>query len=55
LDKRLVDPRAYLDDTEKRKFFTLLELELRPLGRAASSSVSIPTELPRFTKLRKFE
>jgi hypothetical protein len=29
-----VDPRACLDDVEKRKFFTLLGLELRPLGRS---------------------
>jgi hypothetical protein len=28
-----VDPRAVLDDVEKRKFFTLPGLKLRPLGR----------------------
>jgi hypothetical protein len=28
-----MDPRAGLDDFEKRKFCTLPELELRPLGR----------------------
>jgi hypothetical protein len=28
-----VDPRAGLDDLEKRKFLTLPGLELRPLGR----------------------
>jgi hypothetical protein len=28
-----VDPRAGLDDVEKRKFFTLPGLELRPLSR----------------------
>jgi hypothetical protein len=28
-----VDPRASLDDVEKGKFWTLPELELRPLGR----------------------
>jgi hypothetical protein len=28
-----VDPRAGLDDLEKREFFTLPRLELRPLGR----------------------
>jgi hypothetical protein len=33
-----VDPRAGLDDVEKRKFLTLPELELRPLGRAAVAS-----------------
>jgi hypothetical protein len=32
-----VDLRAGLDDVEKRKFFTLPGLELRPLGRPASS------------------
>jgi hypothetical protein len=30
-----VDPRAGLDDMEKRKFFTLPGLVLRPLGRPA--------------------
>jgi hypothetical protein len=32
-----VDPRASLNDVEKRKFLTLSELELRPLGRPARS------------------
>jgi hypothetical protein len=32
-----VDLRASLDDFEKRKFLTLPELELRPLGRPARS------------------
>jgi hypothetical protein len=32
-----VDPRAGLDDVEKRKFLTLLGLELRPLSRPARS------------------
>jgi hypothetical protein len=32
-----VDPRADLDDVEKRKFLTLQGLELRPLGRPARS------------------
>jgi hypothetical protein len=32
-----VDPRAGLGDLEKRKFFTLPGLELRPLGRPARS------------------
>jgi hypothetical protein len=31
-----VDPRAGLDDVEKRKILTLPGLELRPLGRPAS-------------------
>jgi hypothetical protein len=30
-----VDPRAGLDNVEKRKFLTLQGLELRPLGRPA--------------------
>jgi hypothetical protein len=33
----LVDPRAGLDDVEKRKFLTLPGLELQPLGRSAHS------------------
>jgi hypothetical protein len=32
-----VDPRAGLDDVEKRKFLTLPRLELRPLGRPTRS------------------
>jgi hypothetical protein len=32
-----VDPRAGLDDVEKRKFLTLLGLELRPLSRPTHS------------------
>jgi hypothetical protein len=32
-----VDPRAALDDVEKRKFLPLPELELRPLSRPARS------------------
>jgi hypothetical protein len=32
-----VDPRASLDDVEKRKFLTLPGLELRPFGRQARS------------------
>jgi hypothetical protein len=32
-----VDLRAGLEDLEKRKFFTLPGLELRPLGRPARS------------------
>jgi hypothetical protein len=33
----LVGPRAGLDDVDKRKFFTLPGIEIRPLGRPASS------------------
>jgi hypothetical protein len=32
-----MDPRAGLEDVEKRKFLTPLGLELRPLGRPAPS------------------
>jgi hypothetical protein len=32
-----VDPRASLDDLEKRKFFTLPGLEVQPLSRPARS------------------
>jgi hypothetical protein len=32
-----VDPRAGLEDVEKRKFLTLPGLELKPLGRPALS------------------
>jgi hypothetical protein len=32
-----VDPRAGLEDVEKRKFFLLPGLEIRPLGRPARS------------------
>jgi hypothetical protein len=32
-----LDPRAGLDDLEKRKFLTLPGLQLRPLGRPARS------------------
>jgi hypothetical protein len=32
-----VDPRAGLDNVEKRKFLTLLGLKLQPLGRPARS------------------
>jgi hypothetical protein len=32
-----VDPRAGLDDVDKRKFLTLAGLELRPFGRPARS------------------
>jgi hypothetical protein len=34
-----VDPRAGLDNVEKRKFLTLPGLELRTLGRPASQSL----------------
>jgi hypothetical protein len=34
-----VDPRARLDDVEKRTFLILPELELRPLGHPARSQL----------------
>jgi hypothetical protein len=34
-----VDPRARLDDVERRKFFPLSEQELRPLGRPARNQL----------------
>jgi hypothetical protein len=37
---RWVGPRASLDDVETRKFFTLVGLKLRPLGRPARSSTT---------------
>jgi hypothetical protein len=40
----LEHPRAGLDDMEKLKFFTLLGLELRPLG----SPVATPNTLPQY-------
>jgi hypothetical protein len=37
LDRSLVDPRARLEDVEKRKFLTLPGLEPRPLSHPARS------------------
>jgi hypothetical protein len=37
LDRRLRGPRPGMDDLEKRKFFTLPELKLRPLGYPSRS------------------
>jgi hypothetical protein len=34
-----VDPRAGLNDVDKRKFLTLSGLELQPLGRPGSQSL----------------
>jgi hypothetical protein len=39
-----VDPRAGMNDVEKRKFLTLQGLELRPLGRPARSQSLYPVE-----------
>jgi hypothetical protein len=52
-----VDPRASLDDVEKRKFLTLLGLKLRPLGRPARSQslyrLSYPSSWFRFSVQRR--
>jgi hypothetical protein len=46
-----VGPRAGLDDVEKRKFFTLPGLELRPLGRPASRYTDYAISAPDEVKL----
>jgi hypothetical protein len=43
-----VDPRAGLDDVEKRKYLTLPGLELRPLGRPACSQSLYRLRYPFF-------
>jgi hypothetical protein len=48
-----VDPRAGLDDLEKRRFLTLLGLELRPLSYPVRSLSLIPTAL--FTNIILFK
>jgi hypothetical protein len=42
-----VGPRAGLDDVEKRKFLTLLGLELRPLASLSPYPVAVATALTR--------
>jgi hypothetical protein len=42
-----VDPRAVLDDVEKRKFFILPGLELRPPRLSSPQPVAIPITLSR--------
>jgi hypothetical protein len=49
-----VDPRASLDDMKKRKFLTLLGLELRPLGRPASGYTDYAIPAP-YQKLYSWE
>jgi hypothetical protein len=49
-----VDPRAGLDNVEKRKFLTLSGLELRPLGRPARSQ-SLSQLLQEMVDLKKHE
>jgi hypothetical protein len=48
-----VDPRAGLDDVEKKKFLTLLGLELRPLGRPARSQSLYRLRYPGFSTGRR--
>jgi hypothetical protein len=48
-----VDPRAGLDDVEKRKFLNLPGLELRPLGRPARSQ-SLPGTVCFFIRIIYF-
>jgi hypothetical protein len=50
-----VDSRAGLDDVEKRKFFTLSGLELRPLGRSARSQSLYRLRYPGATHDLKFK
>jgi hypothetical protein len=46
-----VDLRDGLDDVEKRKFWTLPGLELRPLGRTARSQSLYPYAIPALALL----
>jgi hypothetical protein len=48
-----VDPRAGLDDAEKRKFLTIPELELRPLGRPSRSKSLYGLRYPGFSSRSK--
>jgi hypothetical protein len=48
-----VGPRGGVDDVEKRKFFNLLGLELRPLGRPARSQSLYRLRYPSFLVLQK--
>jgi hypothetical protein len=50
-----VDPRAGLDDVEKRKFFTLPGLELRHLGRPARSQSLYGLRYPGSEEYRNLE
>jgi hypothetical protein len=44
----LMDPRAGLDDVDRRKFLTLPVLELRTLGRAARSQLLYRLRYPGY-------
>jgi hypothetical protein len=46
-----VDPRAGLDAVEKRKFLTLPDLELRPVGRPARSQSLYRLRYPGHIKM----
>jgi hypothetical protein len=46
-----VDPRASLDEVEKKKFLTLPVLELRPLGRPARSQSLYRLRYPGSSRL----
>jgi hypothetical protein len=49
-----VDPRAGLDDVEKRKFLTLAGLELRSPGRPARSQSLYRLRYPGFSAPQAF-
>jgi hypothetical protein len=49
-----VKPRAGLDEMEKRKFLTLLGLELRPLGRPARSESLYRLRYPGSYKIQQY-
>jgi hypothetical protein len=49
-----VNPRAGLDDVKKRKFLALPGLELRPLGRPASSYTDYAIPAPWNWNVRKY-
>jgi hypothetical protein len=49
-----VDPKAGLDNMQKRKFLTLQRLELHPHRRPTrSQSLAIPTTLSRLLKVQR--
>jgi hypothetical protein len=49
-----MDPRAGMDDVEKRKFFTLPGLELQPLDRPARSQSDRNKKETNFMKKQTF-
>jgi hypothetical protein len=50
-----MDPRAGLDDLEKRKFLTVLGLELRPLSRPSPSQSLYRLSYPGSLVVSKYE